>query len=255
MSSRLRSDKIMSCQTVEDLRNIDPDDYIYNYHRKNLAPLMAQEELEHIFRICGAVWRYSGDPSKPHAQLTGGECSNGYVNVLKVLHYTNLCAILAYELWQKFLGYYNNQLYLPKVEWVIGSDHAGATFSYKVAELLNAQHDFTRKGPNGTQTWGGFEIKPDEAILQVEELITTTKTLGAVHNGITKAHGYPLTFVPYILTLIHRSSSYDFEGRKILYLAHFDIETWDPEDCPLCKEGSQKLRPETNWAELTGKPA
>ena len=39
----------------------------------------------------------------------------------------------------------------------------------------------------------------------------------------------------------------------IVYLVHFDIKTWEPADCPLCKAGSKRLRPKQYWQELTAK--
>jgi hypothetical protein len=53
--------------------------------------------------------------------------------------------------------------------------------------------------------------------------------------------------------LIHCSDKDEFEGGPILYLAHFDIKTWEQKDCPLCGAGSKRVKPEQNWEELTRK--
>jgi orotate phosphoribosyltransferase len=142
---------------------------------------------------------------------------------------------------------------LNRPSWVVGSDHAGATLSYAVAAALQSQHDFTEKGPDKTQIWKRFTIYQEQDVLQVEELVTTTGTLQAVREGIKAGNKYPVWFVPVALTLIHRSSQHQFEDGPILYLAHFDIETWEPSECPLCKAGSKRIKPKQNWAELTGK--
>lgn len=135
--------------------------------------------------------------------------------------------------------------------WVIGSEHAGATFSHSVALTLGSMHDFTEKGEEKTQVWKRFDIKPEEIVLQVEELITTTGTLQAVRDGIRRGNSSPVTFAPVSLTLIHRSSIYEFENAPILYLAHYDINVWEPLDCPLCAAGSKRMRPKQHWKELT----
>ena len=211
---------------------------------------MSQEEVTHILQLCDAVWLHPGDPSAPHADLHSGKCSDGFVDVLRALRFTNICSILAEQLVKKFgkLG-----LGGQKIDWVIGSDHAGAVFSHSVAEILRAQHDFTEKGPNKTQLWQRFAIDPDEVVLQVEELITTTDTLQAVRRGIREGNSHSVKFVPVVGTLVHRSGIYEFEGSPIVYLAHYDINVWEPADCSLCARGSKRLKPKANWAELTGK--
>mgnify|MGYP001598320431 CR=1 FL=1 len=205
------------------------------------------EEITHILRCCDALWLHSGDPKHPHAELTSGKCSNGFVDVLRMLKHTNLCLLFADQLLRRFRAKF------PKtnVGLVIGSDHAGATLSFAVAALLRARHDFTSKGPDRKQIWQRFAIQPDEPILQVEELITTTSTLQAVREGIRSGNQNPVSFVPAILTLVHRSDIYKFDGDPILHLAHYNIATWSPAKCPLCAVGSKRFKLKTNWAELT----
>ncbi|MFA4845528.1 MAG: hypothetical protein WC654_03150 [Patescibacteria group bacterium] len=114
---------------------------------KERGPL-SHEEIRHIFEACDALWIHKGDPRTPHAELTSGKCSNGFVDVLRVLRYTNLCQLMADQLVQRL-----HEQRGGVVDWVIGSDHAGATLSFAVASLLNAQHDFTEKGPDKTQVY------------------------------------------------------------------------------------------------------
>ena len=221
----------------------------------NLGPRdeLTWEEYRHIFKLCDALWLHSGNPTDPHAELTSGKCSDGFIDTLRVLCYPNLCQIMAMMLVRMIKDYRHSDLWcLP--DWVIGSDHAGATLSFAVAGYLNARHDFTSKGPDGAQIWNRFEIQPGERVLQVEELVTTTKTLQAVRDGIIKGNPHPVTFSPVVMTLVHRSDVYQLDDEtSILYCEHYDIQTWDPTECPLCAAGSKRLRPKQNWAELTGK--
>ena len=217
-----------------------------------------EAEFDHVLKLADALWLHDGDPAKPHAELTSGRCSNGFVDVLRVLKYTNLCEIFADELTAAYSVYVHNVYQKFRrpyrdPDWIIGSDHAGATISYEVARQLKAKHDFTEKGVDKGQLWKRHTIEPDEFVLQVEELITTFRTLQAVREGIREGNPHPVNFVPVVLTLVHRSDVYEFEGSPILYLRHYDIASWKPEECPLCAAGSKRLRPKQNWAELTGK--
>lgn len=216
---------------------------------------LTDAEFDHIFKLCDALWLHSGDPKEPHAELTSGKCSNGFVDVLRVLRHTRICQRLARELffmifdhWAPETGRGNRPC-----DWVVGSDHAGATISYEVARQLGVLHDFTEKGPDKTQIWKRFTIDPDQVTLQIEELVTTTGTLQAVRDGLRQGNAGPIKFFPAVLTLVHRSNTYKFDGAPIRYLRHYDIQTWSPEECPLCAQGSKRLRPKQNWAELTGK--
>ena len=207
-----------------------------------------QNWVTHILKLCEALWVHSGDPKDPHAELTSGKCSDGFVNVLRALRYPNVCDIFAFHMACVIMGRLGA---FSDVGWVIGSDHAGAAFSHDVARWIAAQNDFTEKDGK-RQLWKRFAIKPDEPVLQVEELMTTSGTLMAVRNGIREGNPNPVTFVPVVGVLVHRSGVYEIEGAPIVYLAHYDISVWDPKDCPLCAAGSKRLRPKQHWAELTG---
>jgi orotate phosphoribosyltransferase len=209
---------------------------------------VTSEEFDHMLHLCDALWLHSGDPSAPHVELTSGKCSDGFVNTLRLLKYPNISMILA-DVMAKI--YRAHDPLNRKPDWVIGSDHAGATFSQNVALQLRAKHEFTEKGPDKTQLWKRETIGADELVVQQEELVTTLKTLDEVRKGIISGNAHPVTFGYASMTLVHRSSSYEFEGKPILYFRHYDIQTWEPEECPLCAAGSPRLRPKQHWAELT----
>lgn len=207
---------------------------------------MSWPEFDHILSVCDGLWLHSGSFSDPHVELTSGDCSNGFVDVLRALRFSNICQILAYQAVRELARAYSGP-----VDWVVGSDHAGADFSHSVAIVTGAQHDFTEKGPDKTQKWKRFVIEPNAVVVQAEELMTTSGTLMAVRQGIQESHQYPINFAP-SLVLVHRSDVYEIEGKPIIYFVHYDIKVWDPKSCPLCKAGSKRLRPKQNWAELTG---
>jgi len=235
---------IFSIPTLEDLRYLNVHDF--------RARRLTQPEFEHMAKLCSAFWKHDGKPEHPHAELSGGECSDGFINVLSVLCYTNLCRIMALTLYQMLTDEFQRYgKHWPEIDWVVGSDHAGAALAHDVASLLNAKFDFTEKGPKHTQVWKRFQIGTAETVLQVEELVTTTQTLQDVRFGLRAAHPQPVTFYPVALTLVNRSNVQAIEDTPIVSFANYDIKKWKPEDCPLCKAGSKRLRPKQHWAELT----
>ncbi|PIP27871.1 MAG: hypothetical protein COX29_04250 [Candidatus Moranbacteria bacterium CG23_combo_of_CG06-09_8_20_14_all_35_22] len=66
--------KILDCTTLLELIEL-------TYHRLRTYGTASEEELLHIFSLCDAYWYHDGDPKKPHAELTGGWCSNGFLTV------------------------------------------------------------------------------------------------------------------------------------------------------------------------------
>jgi len=231
-------------------------DFICQMPRNHLLALrgpaleidLTSAEFQHIFRTFDGLWLHSGNPKDPHVELTAGGCSNGFVNVLQVIRYPNLCRLMAWQLVRQLRRNYERPVHV-----VVGSDHASATLSYEVASLLGAWHDFTEKGENHTQVWKRFGIEPHETVLQVEDLVTTTRTLSDVRRGIRRGNQKPVDFAPVVLTLVHRSSAVSFEGSPIIFLQHYDIESWEPSVCPLCAQGSKRVRAKEHWAELTGR--
>jgi len=218
---------------------------------ENMDDIITQDEVTHILRLADCFWQHSGKPEDPHAILTSGQHSNGFVNVLVALTPTPICKLFGTMIGRLIRQRYP-ELTGPKV-WVIGSAYAAIDLSKDVANELGAQHGVPEKIDDG-QVWRRFQIPPDATVIQVEELVTTLKTLAAVRKAIIDGNGGPVTFAPFVVTLVNRSPLDKFEGSPIISLAHYDIQTWEPETCPLCDAGSEAIKPKVpteNWARLT----
>lgn len=207
-----------------------------------------------VMEKCDAIWMHNGDPERAHAELTSGKCSNGFFNCLKALKYINLNEIFAYHLAAKI----RKEIGDMPVDWVIGSPMAGITFSYAVARHLSAGIQmFTEKDPEvkGKMLWKREVIPEGDAVLQIEELITTSQTLNGVQEGVERDNPYPVNWIPVIGVFVHRPDKLPvthYGDRKVVSL--FEREIWAVEPpCKLCKAGSERHRPKTHWKELTGK--
>lgn len=244
-------DPVLSLKSLRDVANFGGA--VATGALANSSGRLTQAGVDHLLKMCEALWIHSGDPKDPHAELTSGKCSNGFVDVLRALRHTAVSNLLAYHMVQAIDRALGDTYEGPYPDWVIGSDHAGATFSHDVARWFGAMHDFTEKGPNKTQVWKRFAINPGEAVLQMEELMTTAGTMLEVREGIRAGSTNPVTFVPVVGVLVHRSGVNEIEGAPVVFLAHYDIAVWEPDTCPLCAAGSERIRPKQNWAKLTGK--
>ena len=82
-----------------------------------------------------------------------------------------------------------------------------------------------------------------------EDVLTTGGSVDLASTAVTNAGG---TTLPFILVLVNRSGLKEVSGKKIIALIDRPMPTWAPDECPLCKEGSEAIRPKgpPEWARL-----
>lgn len=213
---------------------------------------LTSEEITNLFTLANALWQYEPDSGKPHAILTSGLHSDGFIDTLELLTYTPVCDLFARALVAQI-----RETYDGPIDWVIGSDHAGADISQSVARVLKARHAFTEKAKdaNGAemQIWKRHTIEPDEVVLQIEELITTMTTLVRVRDGIKAGNRHPVRYAPIVGVVVNRSPHRAFESAPVIDLVSYTFTAYQPSECPLCKAGSEAIeKPKLNWKRLTG---
>jgi orotate phosphoribosyltransferase len=236
--------------TKEDLLNLNPTDFINS--------IIPEDEIIRWFDLLDAAWVHSGNPKDPHAKLTSGWCSNGFFDCLRVLKYVNLSEILAYQLYLRMRDRVDYRI--DKTKWTIGSPMAAITFAHDVARAAGIPiNQFVEKDPADPKgkrmIWKRMAIPEGDNVLQIEELITTSYTTNEIERAVREGNPHPVTFVPYIGAIVHRPPKMvrKYGDREVVALIEKEVWAVPPEECTLCKQGSKRLRPKTNWKELTGK--
>ncbi len=215
--------------------------------------MLTEDEILRIYEDAGAVWRYDyrrGDLTLPHAELTSGLCADFYINSAEVMSRPQLCERLAQELLERL----RKRDVLP-VDWVIGSGYGAITFSYEVARQVGARHGFVLKDRADPKrmVWEGLSIFPGAVVLQCEEVIVTRLTTFEVRAAVTRGNPAPVIFHPIVATAIYRPPEPPHRGdMDVIALVTRVVKAWEPSDCPLCVQGSPRLRPKSHWQELTG---
>ena len=207
------------------------------------------------FQLANAYWMYEGEPSpeKPHAELTTGLCSNGYFNCPELLKFPNICEVLGRQ-----LGMLLREQGIKDVDWVISSAYAAITFGHEVAKKLGAIFANVEKDPTDPKKkrmlWQRMTIPAGATVLQVEELITTSGTFKEVRRAVEEGNQEPVKFLPTIGALVHRPPELpaDYGEQKVVALIEKEVWAVEPSECGLCKVGSLRYRPKTNWQKLTG---
>lgn len=85
----------------------------------------------------------------------------------------------------------------------------------------------------------GFEIKPGERCLVVEDVVTTGGSTREVMEVVASCGGVTAGAG----SLIDRSGGAVDLGVPRHALAVLEVPTYKPQECPLCKEGSKAIKP------------
>lgn len=212
------------------------------------------------YKARDAYWLHDGNPNRPHAELTSGNHSNGFFNSRLVIPDEGLMSQAASDLLDLVqLGELGRMGYLERVQTFVGPQ-TGAT---KLAELLRdhaqindgVSRDWASpaKGESDGQKILVFEDS-DLGKLAVrycslcEDVITTGGTTELAAAAVAKAGGLVL---PVVLALVNRSGQCEINGRHVVSLIEQEMPIWTPNECPLCAQGSEAIRPKgENWARL-----
>ena len=80
-----------------------------------------------------------------------------------------------------------------------------------------------------------------------EDVLTTGGSVDLTIDAVESSGG---AVMPFILVLVNRSGLTEASGKKIITLINRPMPMWIPDECPLCREGSEAIRPKDNWARL-----
>ena len=126
-----------------------------------------------------------------------------------------------------------------KIETVASPAIGGLIIGCEVAKALNVRFIWTER-ENGAMTLRrGFSIKENERILVVEDVITTG---GSTRECIAalKKHGAKIVAAA---SIIDRSNGAADVGIPRISLVSIEVPSYKPEDCPLCANGEEVIKP------------
>ena len=185
---------------------------------------MTEAEVKELLIKTGAIM-------DGHFLLTSGLHSPHYVekfNVLQQPKYTQqLCEAMA----EKFKD--------ANIETVVGPMTGGILLAHETGKALGTRAIFTERVDGKMTFRRGFSLHEGERVLIVEDIVTTGGSIKEVIE-VVKAHGG----VPVAVSmLVDRSGGKaDFGDVPCTALLHMDVETYQPEECPLCQQGIEMTK-------------
>ncbi len=181
--------------------------------------MIAQERVMEILKEAGVLL-------EGHFRLTSGRHSNRYLQCAKIFRNTKyseeLCAALA----EQFEG--------QGVGVVIGPAMGAVQMAYEVSRHLHCENFFAERDEEGKMTLRrGFAVAPGMKVLLVEDVVTTGGSVKEVLE-LVKAAGAEVVGVGSIVNRTNGSVDFGVPFKSVIKV---EVESWEPDDCPLCKEG------------------
>lgn len=182
--------------------------------------------------------RSTGTLKEGHFRLTSGRHSDRFFLMPHTFQYPaqteQLCAGLA--------ALFAND----EIETVVGPATGGIILAYEVARQLGrltgrpVRAVFTEKTEEGKMALKRqWSLRPGERVLMVEDAITTG---GSVQKAMDAVQPYQPAIVG-VGCIVDRSNGQVDFGVDLRSLVKVNVESWEPEQCPLCKAGVDLVRP------------
>jgi orotate phosphoribosyltransferase len=188
---------------------------------------MKQDDVLKIFEETNALLN-------GHFELRSGLHSNQFFQCALVLQYPRIAGQLCEALVEKM----KSELEKLEVDTVIAPAMGGITIGHDVARALGVRFIFVEKENNELKL-RRFKIKPGERFVVAEDVVTRG---GRVQEtiDIVQANGGTVAAIGILVNRSGGKASFDVPLVSLL-----DIEpvTYDPADCPLCKEGLELVHP------------
>lgn len=186
--------------------------------------MLTSEEVASIFQQTGAMLL-------GHFKLTSGRHSDSYFQCAQVLQHPEHTARLCQELAIRFAA--------ESISVVIGPATGGIIVAYETARALGVRGIFAEREDGVMSLRRGFAIEPGERVLVVEDVITTG---GSVREVIDLARRQGGMVVGAGL-LVDRSGGKVDLGVKREALLVTEAVSYDPAQCPLCRQGIPAVKP------------
>lgn len=158
-----------------------------------------------------------------HFLLSSGKHSNRYIQCAKVLRFPDKA--------EKVLAPVVDQLKDLDIDIVVGPAMGGVVVSYELGRQLGKEAIFTERKDNVMELRRGFEIKKGAKIIIAEDVVTTGKSTLETKKVLEDLGGEVIG-----VACIADRTGKDI-GMPIYSAIKLDIQVFDTDECPLCKEG------------------
>ena len=174
---------------------------------------MNSEEYIKIFKDSGALL-------DGHFILTSGRHSNSYFQCAKLLQYPKYLELFS----KNIAGHFKEN----EIDLVVSPAIGGIVLGTEVGRLLRKRTVFAERVDGEMELRRGFEIKTNEKILIVEDVITTG---GSVKEVMSLVQSFGADIIG-VGVIVDRSSGSVVLHENQLSLASLEVKSYDSSDIP-----------------------
>lgn len=165
-----------------------------------------------------------------HFLLTSGRHSDKYMQSARIFqnyrYGQELCSVIAEQ-------------YKGRVDLVVSLAIGAIQMGYELSRQLDCENIFAER-ENGVMTLRrGFSVQPGQRVLVAENVITTGGTVKELLPAL-KGQGADIAGVAVI---VDRSAGEIDFGVPLTAVYADKVESWEADDCPLCKKGIELVKP------------
>lgn len=179
---------------------------------------MNETEIHDLFEEHGAL-------QHGHFKLSSGRHSDVFVQTALVLCHAGIAERLGHELGSRFASAGANV--------VLGPAMGGVIIGHEIARFLGVPMFYAERVDANLALRRGFRISSEDRVLVAENTVTTG---GSQKEAIELARTHGAEVVG-VAAICDRSPGVSF-GVPFEALLNIQADSWEAEDCPLCKDGS-----------------
>jgi len=181
---------------------------------------MNQQELLELFKKSNAL--LTG-----HFKLTSGRHSDVYYEKFTLLRQPGICTQICKEMADRFAD--------SGVEIVVGPTTGGIIIAYDVARYMGIDAIYAEPGDDGRVFKRGFSLEPGQKVLIVDDVLTTGRSVFEVID-LVKSYDADIVGLGLMLDRSNGAVKFDYPFEALATVA---ADSWEPDDCPLCKDGKE----------------
>ena len=186
---------------------------------------MTNQQVTDILKEAGVIL-------EGHFLLTSGRHSDKYLQCAKIFLNNKYSEPLCMELAKAYSS--------TKIDVVIGPALGAVLMAYEMGRCLGVPNLFTERADGKMCLRRGFELKPGEKVLVVEDVVTTGGSVREVIE-IVKASGAEVVGVGAIVDRTGGEMDFGTDFKSVISMK---VESYAPESCPICKQtGSEPVKP------------
>jgi len=166
-----------------------------------------------------------------HFKLTSGLHSPRYLQCALVLQYPEHAEFIGRELAARFSD--------DRVDAVVAPAIGGIIVAHETARAIGRRALFTEREAGVMTLRRGFRLVRGERVLVVEDVVTTGGSTRETIQAVIDADGVVIGAG----SIVDRSGGTVDVGVRRQSLLTLDVPTYEPSDCPMCKDGIPAIKP------------